>query len=363
MKDLYEILGAARTASQDDLKKAYRKLARRYHPDRNPGDPQAEERFKEVSAAYDVLGDEEKRKQYDQLGSRMFGGGAGANFDPGQFSDLSDLFNLGDAFGGIFGGGSNRGGARPAGRRGADIEAAVTLSFEESLHGATVKVPAEVASACGPCRGSGAEPGTSPVVCPDCRGRGVVSQSQGMFALSQPCARCRGNGTIVEKPCRACKGAGRVRETRRYQVKIKPGVLDGTRIRLAGKGEAGVGAGPPGDLYVTTRVSKSPLFERRGADLLIEVPVTYSEAVLGATVDVPTPSDGQISLKVPAGSQDGKLLRVRGKGAPKLNGGGQGDLLARLRLTVPTKLTKAEREAIENLQKVSRENPRDRVFS
>jgi molecular chaperone DnaJ len=184
-----------------------------------------------------------------------------------------------------------------------------------------------------------------------------------MFALSQPCPRCHGNGTVVEKPCATCAGGGRVRETKRYQVKIKPGVTDGTRIRLAGKGEPGVNGGPPGDLYVVTRVAPSPLFERRGADLVIEVPVTYAEAALGATVDVPTPNGAQLSLKIPPGSQDGKLLRMRGHGAPKLNGSGSGDLLARLRLAVPTKLTKAEREAIENLQKVSRENPRERVFS
>jgi molecular chaperone DnaJ len=361
MNDLYEILGVSRTASQDEIKKAYRKLARKYHPDSNPDDKQAEERFKEVSAAYDVLGDAEKRQQYDALGSRAFTG-AGGGFDPSQFADLSDLFNLGDVLGGVF----NRGGGQTSGRaarRGRDLEATVNLSFQESLQGATVKVPVELMVSCSVCRGTGAEAGTAPVVCPECRGRGVISQSQGLFALSQPCPRCHGNGTVIEKPCRSCSGTGRVRETRRYQVKIRPGVTDGTRIRLAGKGEAGVGGGPPGDLYVTTRVSASPLFERRGADLVIEVPVTYAEAALGATVQVPTPDGAQLSLKVPPGSQDGKLLRMRGKGAPKLNGGGQGDLLARVRLSVPTKLTKAEREAIENLQKVSRENPREKVFS
>jgi molecular chaperone DnaJ len=366
MKDLYETLGVSRTASPDEIKKAYRKLARKYHPDRNPGDREAEERFKEISAAHDVLGDEEKRKQYDTLGSRVFtgAGGPGEGFDPSQFADLSDLFNLGDIFGGMFGGrGSEQARNRGAARRGRDLEATINLSFQESLNGVTVKVPVEQMVACGVCRGTGAEAGTAPIVCPECRGRGVVSQSQGLFALSQPCPRCHGNGTVIEKPCRACAGTGRVKETRRYQVKIKPGVTDGTRIRLAGKGEAGFAGGPPGDLYVTTRVAQSPLFERRGADLLIEVPVTYAEAALGATVQVPTPDGPQLSLKVPPGSQDGKLLRIRGKGAPKLNGGGHGDLLARVHLTVPTKLTKAEREAIENLQKVTRENPRERVFT
>ena len=364
MKDPYEVLGVPRTASQDEIKKAYRKLARRYHPDRNDGDKDAEERFKEVSAAHDILGDPEKRKQYDQLGSRMFAGGqGGAGFDPSAFSDLGDMFDLGDLFGGMFGGGAQGRGRDRRGRRGRDVEAVVNLSFEDSLKGITAKVPVEMATNCQACSGTGAEPGTMPVVCPECRGRGVVSQSQGMFALSQPCPRCHGNGTIIEKPCKVCRGAGRVLQTKRYQVKIKPGVTDGTRIRLAGKGELGVNGGPPGDLYVTTRVAPSPMFERRGADLVIDVPITYAEAALGATVDVPTPNGAQLSLKVPAGSQDGKLLRLRGHGAPKLNGSGSGDLLARLRLTVPTKLTKAEREAIENLQKVSREDPRDRVFS
>jgi molecular chaperone DnaJ len=364
MKDLYEILGVSRTASQEEIKKAYRKLARRYHPDRNQGDAEAEERFKEVSAAYDILGDAEKRKQYDQLGSRIFAGGpGGAGFDPSMFGNLGDVFDLGDLFGGLFTRGPEQARARERGRRGRDAEAVVNLSFEDSLEGITARVPVELAVPCATCRGTGAEPGSAPVMCPECRGRGVVSQSQGLFALSQPCPRCHGNGTVIEKPCQTCGGAGRVRETRRYQVKIRPGVTDGTRIRLAGKGEPGTNGGPPGDLYVVTRVARSPLFERRGPDLVIEVPITYAEAALGGTVEVPTPHGGHLSLKVPAGSQDGRLLRMRGHGAPKLNGSGSGDLIARLRLTVPTKLTKAEREAIEALQKVSRENPREQVFT
>lgn len=350
MKNPYDTLGVSKTASQDEIKKAYRALARKYHPDTNQGDAAAEERFKEVQAAYDVVGDPDKRAEYDAGPKRVFTGAGG---DGGGFQD----FDLSDLFGGIFGGGTG-GPRQPRAQRGRDIEASVSLSFEDSLAGVTVKVPVELNGVCSACRGSGAEPGTSPVICPECRGRGVVSQSQGLFALSQPCPRCGGNGTVIEHPCAVCGGSGRRRTTKRYQVKVKPGVQDGTRIRLAGKGEPGLHGGPPGDLFVTTRVAASPVFERRGANLVIEVPVTYAEAALGATVEVPTP-DGTISLKVPSGSQDGKMLRVRGKGAPKLKGSGRGDLLARVRLTVPTKLSKSEREAIENLQKVSRENPRE----
>ncbi|MDQ3889756.1 MAG: molecular chaperone DnaJ [Actinomycetota bacterium] len=367
-KDLYEILGVAKNASADEIKKAYRKLARRYHPDKNPGDKDAEERFKEIQAAYDVLGDPEKRKQYDQLGSRMFGGAGG--FDPGAFRDfnfdvggnVADLGDLGDILGGLFGGGRPRRSTRESarGQRGRDVEVEVNVSFDDSLRGVTTKIPVELETVCPTCRGSGAEPGTTPTVCPECRGRGVVAESQGLFALSQPCPRCHGNGTVVEKPCRTCDGSGRRRATKRYTVRIPAGVKDGTRIRLKGKGEAGVAGGPPGDLHVVTRVAPSPLYGRRGSDLVIEVPVTYAEAALGADVEVPTP-DGKISLKVPAGTQDGRVLRVRGHGAPKLNGAGRGDLLARVRVVVPTKLTKAEREAIENLKKVSRERPRERL--
>src|SRR5438874_949622 len=283
MATLYDTLGVKKGASADEIKKAYRKLAAKYHPDKNPGDTSAEETFKEVQNAYDVLSDAEKRKQYDAFGS--------AN-----------------------------------GRR-------------------------------------GAEPGTSPVICPGCHGRGVVSESQGLFALSQPCPRCRGNGTVVEKPCRKCKGSGRERRTRRYTVKIPAGVRDGTRIRLKGKGEIGDAGGPAGDLFVVTRVEPSKRFERRGANLVIDVPVTYSEAALGATVEVPTPYGGRVSLKVPAGTQDGRQLRIRGHGAPKLDGSGNGDLIARLRVTVPKKLTKKEREALEELQKVSHDDPREALFS
>jgi molecular chaperone DnaJ len=356
-KTLYEALGVPKNASQDEIKKAYRKLARQYHPDRNPGDASAETRFKEVQGAYDVLKDPAKRKQYDAFGAANGRPGAGAG--PQGFN-LGD-FDLGDLFGGLFGGRGTRA-TRPQAQRGADVEAVVNLSFEDSLKGLETRIPVELDTVCRDCGGTGAKPGTAPRICPECNGRGVTSESQGLFALSQPCPRCRGNGTVVDEPCPRCAGRGSERRTKRYTVKIPAGVRDGTRIRLKGKGEPGAAGGPPGDLFVVTRVAASPLYERRGADLVIDVPVTYPEAALGETVEVPTP-DGPISLKVPPGSQDGKLLRVRGRGAPRLNASGRGDLLARVRVTVPTKLTKAEREALEQLRKVSREDPRQEAFS
>jgi molecular chaperone DnaJ len=362
VRDLYEVLGVSKSASQDEIKKAYRKLARKHHPDSNPGDAAAEERFKGLQDAYDVLSDPEKRSQYDQLGPRMFdGAGAGGAGGFQWAGNLNDLGDLGDLFGGLFGrAGGGAGRSRARGQPGADVGVSLTLSDEDSLRGLTTKIPVELETACSTCKGSGAEPGTQPVICPDCRGRGVTSEDEGFFAFSRPCPRCHGNGTVIEKPCRTCGGSGRERRTKRYSVKIPAGVKDGTQIRLKGKGEAGFGGGPPGDLIVTTRVAPSPLFERRGSDLVIEVPVTYAEAALGAEVEVPTP-DGRISLKVPAGAQEGKLLRVRGQGAPKLKGGGKGDLLARIRVDVPTKLTKAEREAIEALGKASHRDVREKL--
>jgi molecular chaperone DnaJ len=363
MRDLYEVLGVSKGASQDEIKKAYRKLARQYHPDKNPGDAEAEERFKEVQAAYDVLSDPAKRQEYDRVGSRIFAGAGGPGGGNFQWSgNIGDLGDLSDLFGGLFGGGrtASTRSRRSSGERGRDVEVPVNLSFEDSLKGVTTKIPVELETACSACHGTGAEPGTSPKICPECRGRGVVSESQGLFALSQPCPRCGGNGTVIEQPCRKCGGSGRERRTKRYTVKIPAGVKDGTKIRLKGKGEAGFSGGQPGDLIVVTKVAPSPLFKRRGSDLVLDVPVTYAEAALGASVEIPTP-EGRISLKVPPGSEDGKVLRVKGRGAPKLNGGGKGDLLARVRVSVPKKLTKAEREALENLQKVSRENPRERL--
>jgi molecular chaperone DnaJ len=353
----YEVLGVAKNASDDDIKKAYRKLAREYHPDRNPGDNTAEERFKDVQAAYDVLSDPEKRKAYDafgEAGARGFPGGA--NMGGAQFQEF-DLSNLGDLLGGMFGSGGRRAASRQP-IRGNDLETHVRISFEDSLKGVQVRVPLEVETACSVCHGTGAQPGTAPVTCPQCGGRGVVSDAQGLFAFSQTCPRCQGNGAIVEKPCKRCRGSGRERTRKHYSVRIPAGAKSGTRVRLKGKGEPGRLGGPPGDLFVVVEVEPSPIFERRGADLVLDVPVTYAEATLGASVEIPTP-EGPVSLKIPAGTESGKLLRVKGRGAPHLKGNGRGDLLARVKVTVPKKLSKAQKEALAEYQKISHENPRE----
>lgn len=359
-RDPYDVLGVSKTATDDEIKKAYRKLARQLHPDRNPDDPSAEEKFKDVQAAYDILSNAEKRQAYDRFGAE---GAAGPGFGPGgvrfENVDLGDLSDILGNFGSFFGRGQQRT-SRPRPERGADLESRVRISFEDALNGVQIRVPVEVQTACHVCGGTGAEPGTAPRTCPDCQGSGVISDSQGLFALSHPCPRCRGNGVVVDKPCKNCRGSGRERVTRRYQVKVPAGARDGTRIRLKGKGEPGRNGGPAGDLFVRVQVEPSPLYERRGADLVLDVPVTYPEAALGATVQIPTPA-GLVALKVPSGSENGKLLRVKGRGAPKLNGGGKGDLLARLVVTVPKKLTKAEKEALEAYGNVLREQPREHL--
>src|SRR6478735_3212623 len=329
-KSLYESLGVSKNASQDELKKAYRKLVREVHPDKNPGDAAAEARFKEVQSAYDVLSDPDKRKQYDQLGTTN-----GRTAPGGTTFDFGD-FDLGDIFGGLF----NRGGAQQQqpqrGQRGNDVEVEVRLSFEDALKGVQTTVPVQLELACHTCHGTGAAPGTAPVTCPKCGGSGVVATSQGLFALQQPCPTCH--------------GSGRERRTKRFTVKIPAGAKDGTRIKLKGKGEAGYGGASAGDLYIVTRVEPSKIYERRGDDLIVNVPVTYPTAALGGKVDVPTP-EGAVSLKIPSGTEDGKLLRIKGRGAPRLKGTGKGDVLARVRIEVPKRVNKKQRELLEELQK------------
>jgi molecular chaperone DnaJ len=346
-KSLYESLGVSKNASPEELKKAYRSLVREFHPDKNPGNDEAEARFKEVQSAYDVLSDPEKRKQYDRVGSTN--GRPTGGFSPGGTTfDFGD-FDLGDIFGGVFGRGG-RGGQQPQrGQRGNDVEVEVRVSFEDSLRGVQVTVPVQLELACHTCHGTGAAPGTAPIRCPQCDGSGVVATSQGLFALQQPCPRCHGMGSIVETPCPTCSGSGRERRTKRYTVKIPAGVKDGTRIKLKGKGEAGYGGASAGDLYVVTRVEPSKVYERRGDDLVVQVPVSFSTAALGGSVEVQTP-DGPVSPKIPSGTEDGKLLRIKGRGAPHLKGSGKGDVLARVRIEVPKRLNKKERELLEQLQ-------------
>ncbi len=364
-RDYYEVLGVKKTATGDEIKKAYRKLARKYHPDANPDDPKAEEKFKEVSSAYETLSDPAKRKQYD-TGPSFYGqgtqgaGGGFRGFRSGQpvGGDWADLF--GNLFGGTGGfGTSGYGGGRrqqPA-ERGEDISVAVGISFADSLNGATTKISVPLTVQCDTCKGTGAAPGTAPVTCPQCQGRGVVSQSQGFFALSQPCNRCRGAGTVIENPCPACNGTGLTRALKKFTVPLPAGVKDGTKIRLKGKGEPGARGGPAGDLYVVVQVGESPLFERRGSDLLIEVPVTMAEAALGASVRVPTP-DGSVALKVPAGTQDGRLLRIKGKGAPRLGASGKGDLIARIKVLTPERLNGEQKELLKKFAESRKEDPR-----
>jgi molecular chaperone DnaJ len=355
--DPYKALGVGRKASDEEIKKAYRKLARQYHPDKNPGDESAEERFKEVQEAYDILSDADKRREYDQ-GGRMFGGPGG--FDPGAFRTGSGGFagNVGDIISDLFGNGRTAG--TPAPERGRDLETDVHVSFEQAMEGAQVPVSVALAAPCPTCRGTGAKPGTSPRVCSRCHGRGVEAESQGLFSISQPCAKCHGTGTEIDDPCPTCSGAGQTRQVKRYKVNIPAGVRDGGRVKLAGKGEAGHRGGPPGDLYVVTRVAESPLFKRKGDNLEVEVPITIPEALKGATIEVPT-LDGTKRIRVQPGTKHGTLQRLRGEGPPR-TGGGRGDMRYRLLIDVPDTLTDEQQAAVDDLAAVLDRNPRERIL-
>ena len=360
-KDFYKTLGVAKGASAEEIKKAYRKLARENHPDRNPGDAAAEERFKDIQQAYGILSDPEKRKQYDQ-GGGIFGG-----FDPGAFRTggpgAGGFGGIGDILSDLFGGGGGVGGARrPGPERGRDLETEVHISFEQAMEGAQVPVVAQVPAACPTCKGTGAKPGTTPQVCPRCQGRGIESQGQGLFSISQPCSKCGGTGTEIKDPCPTCKGSGQTRQVKRYKVNIPAGVRDGSRVRLAGKGEPGRRGGPPGDLYAITRVSESPVFRRRGDNLEVDVPITIVEAIRGATVEVPT-LHGTKKLRVPGGTKHGTVQRLRGEGPPRLGGKGRGDIHYRLAIDVPRSLSKQQKQAVDELAQVMDGNPRERLFA
>jgi molecular chaperone DnaJ len=369
--DYYKVLGVGKNASDEEIKKAYRKLARQYHPDRNAGDKKAEERFKEISQAHDILSDPEKRKAYDR-GAGPFGSfGMPGGFDAGSFAG-----GFGDILSNIFGtdrgpqtGPAGRTGgarARPSMPRGRDLETEVNLTFEQAIDGAQVPLAVPTTAPCPTCGGTGAKPGTTPKVCPVCQGRGVEAQSQGIFSISQPCSNCQGSGTVIEDPCATCGGSGAQRNIRRLRVNIPAGVRDGSRIRLAGKGEppprgAAAEGGAPGDLYVITRVAASPVFKRNGDNLEVEVPLTIPEAIRGAVIEVPT-LHGSKRLRVPRGTKHGTVQRLRGEGAARLGGKGRGDIHYRFVIDVPASLSKEQSDAVEKLSEVMDGDPRKELF-
>ena len=342
-RDYYEVLGVARAATEQEIKSAYRKLALQFHPDRNPNNPDAEEKFKECSEAYAVLADGEKRAVYDRFGHAGLGGSGGAGFDPSDLGDIfGDFFGLGE----IFGGGTRK---RSRTQRGADLREDINLEFEEAVFGTETKVTVRRHESCEECRGSGAAAGKAPVTCRSCNGRGQVRYQQGFFSIARTCPTCQGTGSVITDPCAKCKGEGRVLKQRTVDAKIPAGVEDGTRIRYSGFGEGGLHGGPPGDLYVVLHVKEHPFFEREGNDLHCVIPVSFSQAALGAEISVPT-LEGEHVLKVPDGTQSGTTLRIRGKGVPVLNGHGKGDLFVEVRVQTPGKLNKRQRELLQELE-------------
>ncbi|HET8739907.1 MAG TPA: molecular chaperone DnaJ [Acidimicrobiia bacterium] len=368
-KDFYEVLGVAETATQEEIKKAYRKLAQTHHPDANPGDESAEERFKEISEAYATLSDPEQRKEYDQVrrlaasgGFSGFGSGGPGGFGGfgGQQVRVEDLQDLLGGFGGfsdLFGFGSQR--SRTGPTRGADLATELTIGFEDAAFGVTTDVVVEGPATCSRCGGSGAEPGTTVTTCPTCGGRGVVAQNQGFFSFSQPCPQCGGSGRLIEQRCSQCRGTGTETRRRNVRLKVPAGVKDGTTLRLRGKGAPGAFGGPPGDLLVKVRVAPSRTFGRKGNDLTVKVPITYSEAVLGTKVDVPT-LNGAVKVKIPPGTPSGKTFRVRGKGIVPERGR-PGDLLVTVEVAVPKKVSKEERELLEQLAEYETEDIRSHL--
>jgi molecular chaperone DnaJ len=345
-RDYYEILGVQKGDDAKDIKKAYRRVAMKYHPDRNPDAPDAEEKFKEASEAYEILSDQDKRAAYDrhghagvdpQMGGGGFGGGGGGNF--------SDIF--GDVFGDIFGGGGRGGRGGP--QRGSDLRYTLDISLENAVKGSTIEIRVPTLTGCDPCDGSGSRKGTAPVNCVTCGGVGQVRMQQGLFQVQQACPACRGRGKTISDPCNACLGEGRVEKTKTLSVKVPPGVDTGDRIRLSGEGEAGPEGGPSGDLFVQMSVKQHPIFERDGKHLYCEIPITFADAALGGELEVPT-LDGRVKLKIPAETQTGKLFRMRGKGVKPVRGGSVGDLMCRAVVETPVKLNKDQKELLRQLQ-------------
>ncbi len=355
-RDYYEVLGVAKNASDAELKKAYRRAAQKHHPDRNPDNAEAEEKFKEAKEAYEVLSDARKRAAYDQFGhagvdpSMGGGGGPGGGFGGGGAS-FSDIF--GDVFGDIFGGGGRGGGQRVY--RGADLRYNLELSLEDAVRGTTVKIRVPTYATCKSCQGSGAKKGTQPSTCTTCGGHGQVRMQQGFFSVQQTCPRCRGTGTVISDPCDECHGQGRIKEQKTLSVKVPAGVDTGDRIRLANEGEAGENGGPAGDLYVQIQVKEHPIFKRDDADLYCEVPISFATAALGGELEVPT-LDGRVKLKVPEGTQTGKLFRMRGKGVKPVRDNVVGDLLCRVVVETPVKLSARQKELLRELEGTMKDN-------
>lgn len=375
-KDFYAVLGVSKDATADEIKKKYRKLARELHPDKNPGNKSAEDRFKSVSEAYDVLSDDAKRKEYDEArslfanggfrsgGGGGFGGGYGG---PGYGVNVEDLFGddsggFGDFLGGIFNRG--RGGARtPTPRRGQDLESSLTLSFEDSLEGATVPLRLSTDAPCRACNGTGAKAGTVPRLCPTCDGSGQTARNAGGFAFAEPCVTCRGRGLFVDDPCISCQGSGRGLSSRTVQARIPAGVKNGARIRLKGKGGAGERGGPNGDLFVDVSITPDPVFDRKGDNVTVTVPVTFTEAVLGGDIPVPTPRGGRVTVKIPAGTANGRTFRVKGKGMRRKDGT-NGDLLATVEVSVPQNLSSGARDALKQYaEETADHDPRKDLFT
>lgn len=341
--DFYEILGVARNADGATIKSSYRKLAMKYHPDRNPGDDEAEAKFKAISVAYDCLKDPQKRAAYDQYGHEAFQqgmGGGGRGGPQADFGDLGDIFET--IFGSAFGGGGGR--ARP--RRGADLRYDMEIALDEAFHGKTTEIEVEVSTACDTCTGTGATPGTSAQRCETCHGHGKVRAQQGLFVIERPCPKCHGRGEVLESPCHDCRGEGRVDKLNTLSVEIPPGVDNGTRIRLAGKGEAGPQGAPAGDLYIFIHVKQHPVFEREGTALFTRVPISFTAAALGDSIDIPGLDGKSHAIEIPAGIQSGKQLRKRGAGMPVLQGRGRGDLVVEVVVETPTKLTARQKELL-----------------
>lgn len=354
-RDYYEVLDVSKNASEAEIKKAFKRLAMKYHPDRNPDNKEAEEKFKEAKEAYDVLTDAQKRAAYDQFGHAgvdpsAAAGGAGAGFGGASFNDI-----FGDVFGDIFGGGGGRQGGGQRVYRGADLRYNLELTLEEAVRGTSVNIRVPTQVECDECGGSGAKKGTSPVTCSTCGGHGQVRMQQGFFSLQQTCPRCHGNGSIIENPCGACHGHGRIEKQKTLSVKVPAGVDNGDRIRLSGEGEAGEHGGPAGDLYVHVIVRPHDIFQRDGDDLFCEVPVSVVTASLGGELEIPT-LDGRVNLKIPAESQSGKLFRLRGKGVKSVRGSQQGDLLCRISVETPVNLTKKQKELLREFETSMRED-------